>query len=311
MTRLRRRRLLAAKIEATSGTAESLAQGDVLYGAYDIQHHANIPFVQLPSSGSFSQEKGTLDAYAGTISFKIDLRGNGGSLPQWATVLLPACGLVATGLVYAPMTASPGASVKTLTIAVYQDGKRKMLRGASGNLQITFTAGSRIVLEFTFTGVYQAVSDQTMLVTAAAYGSTIRWAGSVFTIASAATACVNTLTINLNNTVYPRPCPTATDGSGLAGTVITDRRIAGTMDPESRLITTENVFNKWLSGTEEAFSLAVYGADESITFAAPKIQRTNIQEADRSGLEVDNIEFQCNRNTTAGDDEFTITFAEL
>ena len=144
MARLRRYRVLAAEIEATSGTAETLAQGDVLYGAYDIQFQANIPFVQLPSSGSMSQDKGTLDARAGTITFKIDARTkDDGGIPQWASVLLPACGMVAAAQVYKPKTETPGTNVKTLTMAVYQAGKRKQLHGAAGNVKFNFKTGSK------------------------------------------------------------------------------------------------------------------------------------------------------------------------
>ena len=121
---LKRRRVLAAKAEAVSGTLESLASADVIYGAYDVMIQPNIAFDQREGDGTFSQDQGTLNARGGTATFKTELRGDGsGDVPQWAEILLPACGWVddETG-VFSPKTASPGSNgVTTLTIATFQD----------------------------------------------------------------------------------------------------------------------------------------------------------------------------------------------
>jgi hypothetical protein len=312
MTTLRRQRVLAAKIETTSGTAETLAQGDVLYGAYDIQHQALIAFDPLPAAGTSAQDRGTTGARIGTISFKIDLRSGGtGGIPQWASSLLPACSVVATSQTYTPRTSAPGSAVKTVTLAVYQGGRRKLLRGASGNARFVFKAGHRIAIEFSFTGVYTTQTDVAMLTSAASYGLMYKFAAATFTIGGVATPCMENLTIDLGNVLYPLPCPTATDGSGVGRVIVSERAVKGTMDPESRLVATEDVFGKWIDGTEEAFSLTLVIGTDNIVFAGPKIQRTNVQEGDRSGVEIDQIDFQFNRDSQAGDDEFSITFDEV
>lgn len=50
-------------------------------------------------------------------------------------------------------------------------------------------------------------------------------------------------------------------------------------------------------------------AAEAITIAAPKLQFSNVQTADRNKLDISDISFQCNKSADAGDDELTITFA--
>ena len=80
------------------------------------------------------------------------------------------------------------------------------------------------------------------------------------------------------------------------------------MDAQSRLVATEDVYGEWLTGTEQALSLVVADDNDTITIAAPKLQRNNIQEGDREGVQIDNITFQLNKSAAAGDDEFTIDF---
>ena len=310
MSLLKRKRVLAAKIEGTAGTAETLANADVLYGAYDVMVQPNIPFEQRMAGGSGSQDVGTLGAYAGTCTFKTELRGDGaGGIPAWASTLLPACGYVASAQVYSPRTEAPGTNVKTLTIASYQDGKKKFLRGAVGDCSIAYVSGSRIVIDWTFQGVWQAPVDADVLSTAASYGTAFRWSNSTFTIGGSAPGCAETMTIAFGNAITMRPCPTPSDGSGIETGIITGRRPTINLDPEARTVTNENVYGKWLSGNEEALSVAVTDGTDTITIAAPKTQRVNVQEGDRNEIETDQIELQCNKSAAAGNDELSITFA--
>ena len=79
------------------------------------------------------------------------------------------------------------------------------------------------------------------------------------------------------------------------------------MNPESKLVATDDVFGDWLSGEEQALSIVVSDSDDTITISAPKLQYNNAQEGDREGIEIDDITFQC--NPSSGDDELTIAFA--
>ena len=310
MTILKKNRVLAAKIETTVGTAIALANADVIYGAYDVMIQPNIDFVKRDAQVSGSQAPGTLGAYGGTATFKTELRGDGAAgTPAWASVLLPACGYTVTTGTFSPVTAAPGSAVKTITIGSYQGGKKKFLRGAAGTFKVNMVAGQRIEIEWTFTGVWQAPADVAMLTNAATYGTALRFANSTFTIAAGAVTCVDTLSIDAGNGVSLLSCPTPSDGSGLHSAIVGTRGVMISMDPEAKLAATEDTHGLWLAGNEQAFSLAVTDGTDTITFAAPKIQRMNVQEADRSDVETDQIEFQANMSAAAGDDEFTIDFS--
>ena len=309
MALLKRVRVLAAKIEATSGTVEALTSAEGVFNAFDVEIQANIDYTQRKGQAAFSNLPGVLGSRAGTLTFKTYLYGDGaGGSPGWATVLLPACGFIETATVFSPSSETPGTNVKTVTIAVYENGVKKFLRGAAGTFKLMLTTGKPISIEWTFTGVWQAPIDATILAPTYPTRVPIRFVSSAFTIGGATPSCMESIEIDANNTVVMRDCPTAADLSGNAAAVITDRNTKGSMNPESRLVATEDVFGLWIAGTEEALSISVADAQDTIVIAAPKVQRVNVQEGERNGLQIDQIEFQCNKSAAAGNDELTITF---
>lgn len=126
--------------------------------------------------------------------------------------------------------------------------------------------------------------------------------GAGLEIGSWTTAVVQSLRIDLGNTVMLRESGNSSDGYVHAA--ITDRKVVGSINPESSLVATKDVFGEMLLGTEAAFTLTVSG----ITFAMPKLQFTSNQPGDREGIQTDEIDFQANRSAAAGDDEIAITF---
>lgn len=314
MTLIKRQRVLAAAIESTSGTAETLDATDATINCFDVEIQAGIEFNERMGQSAFSRLPGVPGGRMGTVTFKTEITGDGaGGIPTWASTFLPACGWTASAQVYSPKTEPPGSNVKTLTIGVYERGSGnallKQIKGAAGTFKFIGPSGKPTSIEWTFTGVWVAPSDATMLTPTYDNNIPIRFADITLTVGGSAIGCINQMEIDAGNNVIMRECPTETDGSGYAAALITDRRVVGTFDPESRLVATEDVFGAWIAGTEAALSCVLADANDTITLAAPKIQRTNIQEGDRNGIQVDNQEFQCNRSAAAGDDEFTITFA--
>ena len=77
MPLLRRKSVLAAKIETTSGTAESLAAADAAFNVFDLTMTANIPMTPRPSQGSFSSLPAVPELYGGTCSFRTEIYGDG------------------------------------------------------------------------------------------------------------------------------------------------------------------------------------------------------------------------------------------
>lgn len=306
MTLIWRKSTIAAKIEATAGTLESLTNAEGAYNAFNAIINQDAPFEERPSQGGYGHLPGVVGMRSGTMTFTTELFGDGaGGVPGWASTLLPACGWVNSGGVFTPRTEAAGSNVKTVTIAKYENGVLKRLRGAMGMFSIVMPVGNRVLINWTFRGAWQAPIDASLLSPTYPTRSPMRAVGT-YTLASAS-HCFSNMTINSGNNVILRTCFGPADGSGISTAHIGNRLPTGSFDPESKLVATDDRYGRWLAGTEQALSVEFADAADTITIAAPKVQIRNPQEADREGLQVDNIEFQCNKSS--GDDELSITFA--
>lgn len=322
LARLRKRRVLAAAIEAVVGTAESLDASDAAFNVFDAEMQQGTEFHDRPGQAGFSPLPGVVGARMGTCTFAVELGGSGTpegtggeSVPAWANVLLPACALIssaATSPILKVSSTSPtdGAdrtAVRTITLGLYEDGVLKKLSGAMGTFVIRCLNGQPVRIEFSFTGVWNAATDVAVL--APTYPTVVppRWGGGAFTFGGVSPVA-GELSIDVGNEVVMRA--DAAQAAGLLSALITGRRVTGTMNPESRLVAEHDRYGLWLAGTEGALS-AVIGATagNKCTLAAPKAQITNLNEIDRDGIQADELTFQCNRSAAAGDDEFTMTFA--
>ena len=307
MSLLKKIRVLAAKIETTAGTEIAVDATDADYNVFDAMMQRNTERFERQGQGGFGRISSAYGAEVGTCTFKVELTGSGtpNTAPQWALALLPACGLAHSGGTFSPTSEPPGSNAKTVTLALYENGLLKKMRGCAGNCEITFDSGKPIMFDFTFQGAWVSVTDAPILAPTYPTAKPIKASGSTFTIASY-TPKYSTMKINLGNVIVPRP--SAAVSGGIHSFMISDRRVTGTIDPEGALVATVDNYGKWIAGTEEAFSFAATDGTDTVTFAGPKCERINIQEGEREGLLVDNIEFQFNKSAAAGNDEFTIDF---
>lgn len=310
---LRKRRVLAAKVETTPGTAESLTSSEGVFNVFEPDFNPNIEFEERMGQGVFSPLPGVLGAYGGTVTFQTEVTGrgsSGGSVPSWASVFLPACGLVDdTNGVFELFSRPPGvAGVKTLTIGAYQDGLFKRLRGCMGNAVFNFVSGKIARVTFTFTGIWDDPSDVALITPTYPTVSPLRFVSAGLLIGGSGgwTPVLSEMSIDLGNQVILRE--DANDSSGYCHAVITGRRCVGTMNPEAALVATEDTYGNWTSRTERAMALQLGSGTNRVDFDAPKLQVTNVQEAERNGLQVDQVDYQLNRSAAAGDDELTIDF---
>jgi hypothetical protein len=299
---LRRKRVLAAKIEGTPGTAESLSASDAAFNVFNATMQPTITQEEREGQSAFSPLPSIPGALSGTCTFSIELTG-GGSTPAWASTFLPACGLVESSGTFTPKSEGPGSNVKTLTIGLYENGLVKKLRGAMGNAVFIFISGQRIMVEFTFTGIWVPPTDATILAPTYPTATPLRFVSADLTLGSY-TPVMRELRLDLGNVVTLRE--DANDPSGYVSAIITGRKMVGTMDPESKLVATEDSYGKWLNLTERAMSINVGSTGNMVDFDAPRLQFTNLQEGDRNGIQVDTISYQLNRSAAGGDDELTI-----
>lgn len=310
MTLLRKVRVLAAKLESTSGTAESLAAADGKFNAYNIEIQPTIEYIERIGQNSFSAIDGAVGTRGGTVNFTIQLEGDGsGGIPDWAETFLPACGMVATAQVYAPKSESAGSNVKTLTIGVYENGLLKMIKGSAGTMSIAGAAGKPLEATFSFTGVWVTPTDAAAVTPTYPSAAIFRTIDADTLIGGAAVTCWEAFSIDLANEVFLRPCADSTDGSGYSAAVVVGRAPVGQLNPEASLVAADPIYTTFAAGTISAFAMDFANSTDKVAFSAPAIQRTNVQEVDRGGVQADTIDFRMLRSAAIGDDELTITFS--
>jgi len=303
---LRRKKILAAKVEATIGTAVTLAGADAAMNIYESAIEPTTEFMHREGQGSFSPNFGTLNGSKGEVKFWTELTG-GATPPLWATVLLPACAMINTSGTFTPSSNAPGVGgVTTITIGMYEDGLYKELRGCMGNAVFHFATGKPVKVEFHFTGIWDTPSDKTALTPTYPTVQPLLFKSAGLSIASWSPR-VSDLMIDLGNEVHLRE--DANDPSGFISAIISGRHIHGKLNPEASKVADQDSYGQWLSLAQQAMAIALGTTGNAVAFAAPKLQFDKITEADRNKIQIDDIEFQLNRNSSAGDDELSIAFS--
>ena len=306
---IRKIRTLAAKVETTIGTPETLAAADCAFNAYDLKVNADIQTDKRDAQGSMDNLSAVVAGYKGSVSFKTDAGWDGtATLPTWATVLLPACGYVESSAVFNPTSEAPDlGNTKTLTIGGFQDGIKKFLAGAMGSFKIMMPSGKQIVLEWTFWGVWQDVVDAAIPASITyPTAKPIRFASSTLQF-NTIDLCTENLTFDASNEVIWREDPST--AAGYKSCLITDRHPKVTGNPEENLVADRDAFGNWRSMTEAALTATIDGPSTStIALSAPKAQIVNVQESDRNGLVVDDTEWDCNKNGANADEDVSLTF---
>lgn len=309
MTLLKRKRILAAKIETTPGTAESLSATDAAFNIYELTVQQEIEKIPREGQGSFGHLSSVSGGHKGRITFKTDWVWDGTATePAWADTFFPACGLVKSTNTYTPRSEVPGSNVKTLTMAVYEDGRRKLLRGCVGTFRLVCETGKPAMIEWDFTGIFTTPTDVSLLAPTYPTDAPCRYASGVTTFNSVALQC-QSVTLDVGNTMYLREGTAASNITGYIAGCITNRRPVVTCNPESKLIATQDRYLIFRDSTDYVLTFEIAGPGTSkVVVSAPKATIENIQDADRESLIVDDLTFLCCQNGSTSDQEFSIVF---
>lgn len=302
---LSRQRVLAAKVETTTGTAISISASDAVFNIYDAQMAAEVGFDEREGQSSLSPLPGIAGARAMRTTFSTDVVGAGSAVLPDYTAFILASGFAASSLVLSPATGA--ASPTTLTVGLYQDGRLKKSVGTCGSFSMSAKSGSFGRFSFNLLGKYGAPTATSIIAPSYPTVKPPRLASATFTIGGTAYKISN-VEIDVQNTVALRQ--DAVDASGYYAAVVTGRKIVVRCDPEALAIGTKDWYADFIASTEAALSLVFDGgSNNTITFAAPKMQLVRApQDGDRDGILTDQLEFQCNRSASGGDDELTITY---
>jgi hypothetical protein len=306
MPLLKRRRVLAAKIEATSGTAEALTSSEGAFNAYDVMIQPEIEFETREVQGSFGSQSAVPGGYKGKATFRTDCSWDGTATePSWADVLLPACGWVKSSQVFSPRSEAPGTNVKTLTIGCYLDGMFKSLSGCAGTFKLVCPTGRMAYIEWEFSGVWITPTAQTIIAPTYPTALPLRYANATSTWNSVA-LCVENITLDAGNEVVMRECAS---GNGFESAIVVNRQVKVTGNPETLAIGSQNRYLQFLEMTEGVLTWGLDGPTNSVlTISAPKAQIVANTEGERNRMVIDELEWQCNQNASTVDSDITMTF---
>lgn len=309
---LRRRRVFAARVETTTGAALNLENSHGAINAFDRELTPEVEMIEREAQGSLSRLSSVPGRRQGTIEVTTHLHGAGGTgLPYWANTLLLAAGFAESGGVYGLSSTSE----TTLTTGILEDGRLRRIAGAKANLEMTFSPGEPVSCNWTLLGKLLQPGAQTMITPTYPTVKPPRFAAATLTIGGDPFVRITEMTLNLNNELVLRQDAGADDdaarsgdGTGFRAAAIVNRNVTISFNPEAVAFATKNWYADMLNAAEAAMVIELDGGvNNTITINAPKVQAINVQPGDRDGIQVDEVELQCNRNE-AGDDELTITF---
>lgn len=315
-----RRRVLAAKFESTEGTAETVESTDGGILVIDPKIDLDVTMTERPIART---SLGTMASIAGArsarLTFRTELKGTGTTYTVNSTTkpaiskYLEACSFLATfgsgstaAWAFTP-TSGTGSSlyIPSLTMALWEDGVKKTIKGARGNVRFTGKIGEPIYAEFDFLGVWNAIADEAL--PSPTYESQIPpvLLDSHVSIGSYA-ACANGFTIDSGNNLALRDCLNA--ASGYMSTIVTSRKMSGTIDPEMELVATKDWFSLWTASTNQSLIIGNVGTGTGnvVKFVMPKLRFKKVSDADRNGIAVADIAFDLEE--TSVDDELTLYF---
>lgn len=205
------------------------------------------------------------------------------------------------GFEYRPISASDPSA----TVGTYRDGTLKKAAGSRGNVRVEAEAGQPAFLAFEFDGVYEGVSDASMLTVT--YESTVPPAfKSATTYADGLQVVFTKLSLDMKNTLTPRE--NAASAKGILSVKVTDRDPQISIDPEMVLTATKDLHGALHAGSTGYFS-SEWGsvAGNRIRLGSPRVQYEGVDEGERGGIATVPIIFGCKAaSASTGDDEVQI-----
>lgn len=195
-----------------------------------------------------------------------------------------------------------------LSIEIQDAEKSYRMRGARGNAKIMCKVGEPAMIDFTFSGGVQTVTDS-FTAFSPTFGSKTPPAffSSGLNLGGAYSgATFTSIEFDTANVLAPRE--DANSSTGILSTLITDREPKGKFDPESVTEATYAYWTKLLASTGASLSVAVGSTSKNrVTITSPAIVLDQIADEERTGISTYGVGFTCT-TTGTGEDELVITY---
>ncbi len=196
-------------------------------------------------------------------------------------------------------------AVVSLTMGLFEDGIRKVLKGCRGTVKFNFKIGEPATLDFSFKGVESGVADAPML-TGVSFDETVPPV-----LLNAVMSCdgvslnIGEMEVDVANTLASKD--KIDDAKGILSFMITGRDMQGSFNPEMVPVATHDFFSKWFSNTPMVVDLAYGEADgNKFRFYAPGIIYNKVDDGDRDGIQLAQTSFDLTGSMEPGDDELAI-----
>lgn len=305
---LTKKTVVLAKIESEYGSDPTPTAADNAIEAYDAAITLNADMKErYPGRDDISRYPELRGKTSVEVKFSTLLKGSGteGTAPRTGP-LFRSCGMSetivsSTSVAYAPESSG----FESCTMYVYIDGLRYDVVGCIGDYEIDLTAGELPKINWTFKGVYELPTDQTIVTPTFDSTTPVIVKGTTTTFGSYS-AIIEKLMLKIGNTVAERPDFNQTDG--VKGYAVTGRNPEGSLTVEAVLRATSNAdfLSYFDARTLKALSMALGAtAGNIVTITAPKCYLRAPVVGDRDGIRTFEIPFQAARDS--GDDEYTIT----
>ncbi|MFS1525318.1 hypothetical protein ACL7TT_14605 [Microbulbifer sp. 2304DJ12-6] len=246
--------------------------------------------------------------FAGTlmeVTFDVELKGSGtaGTAPEFGP-LLRACGLAETISAGTSVEYLPASSAhESATLYFHEDGSLYKLTGCRGTVSGNLETGTAGKLSFTLTGHINGPTDASLPTASYDASKPPPVINAGFSVGSYA-AVINTLSLDLGNTIATPPSMSAEDGYGEI--LITDRDVTGSFDPQATTVAQQDWAGDWRTGSAKTMTTGVIGttAGNRYQLAISEAWYKELAPGDREGQRTYEIGF----GAAGGDDAFTLTF---
>jgi len=189
------------------------------------------------------------------IDFAIELTGTAGlnDEPPKIFTLFRACGMAQTivSLVSATLNPTSNHDGESIAFIVNFDGTQHLILGARGSFTIDFTNNDRVMINFTFMGLYAGTHATAVAFPAGTFDDSLEklvFRGANLDFNSVTTLVFENITFNPNINVFKRPG--SSSASGVYAYSIVGRGAEATLEPEMVALATLDPWNLYHNSTE-------------------------------------------------------------
>lgn len=289
---LRRIRVIKAKIETTHGSYDA---PDTAGHVFDLKMESTAEYIDRTGTGLYrgKQFKGKQGEQTGKFSFRNELKGTGShGMEAFAAILLQACGFIKATESYSVHSAM--ASDKTISLAGWQAGMKKMMQGCSGNLKITGTHGKPVYMQPDFDGFWIAPIDEAVPTWTPSTVAPMLFDGGAVTVGTNAMR-LSKFEIDLGIKPF-----------NMAGDyfAVDDYDITIAIDPLEYLVADKDWHGIKLAETESAIVIPLTNGTDTITLTMPAVQIKQLGDAARGEFNALDLTGECHHS--AGNDALSI-----